>query len=156
MAKILYLVHRMPYPPNKGDKVRSYHLLQHLREKHRVYLGTFIDDADDEQHLGTLRALCADACIVPLHPRCARVASLAGLATGRALTLHYYEDAGLRRWVRETAARERFDAVVVYSSSMVQYADELPGVPCLIDFVDVDSAKWTAYAERHAWPLSWV
>ena len=156
VANLLYLVHRMPYPPNKGDKVRSYHLLQHLRRQHRVFIGTFIDDPDDARHVDTLRSLCVDAHVAPLHGRRARVASLAGLATGDALTLHYYRDAGLRRWVRETAARERIDAVVVYSSSMVQYADELPGVPVLIDFVDVDSAKWTAYADRHAWPMSWV
>ena len=47
MSDILYLVHRLPYPPNKGDKVRSYHLLRHLAARHRVFLGTFIDDPDD-------------------------------------------------------------------------------------------------------------
>ena len=47
MANLLYLVHRLPYPPNKGDKVRSYHLLQHLLARHRVFLGTFIDDPED-------------------------------------------------------------------------------------------------------------
>ena len=48
MANILYLVHRLPYPPDKGDKVRSYHLLKHLAERHRVFVGTFVDDPDDE------------------------------------------------------------------------------------------------------------
>ena len=60
MANLLYLVHRMPYPPNKGDKVRSYHLLKHLVARHRVFVGTFIDDPDDVQHLEALRAMCAD------------------------------------------------------------------------------------------------
>ena len=59
MAKLLYLVHRLPYPPDKGDKVRSYHLLRHLADKHEVYLGTFIDDANDAVHIPTLRSLCA-------------------------------------------------------------------------------------------------
>ena len=44
MARLLYLVHRLPYPPNKGDKVRSYHLLKHLARNHEIHLGTFIDD----------------------------------------------------------------------------------------------------------------
>jgi len=57
MANILYLVHRLPYPPNKGDKVRSYHLLKHLLRHHRVYLGTFIDDPEDDPHIATLRSL---------------------------------------------------------------------------------------------------
>ena len=59
MGNLLYLVHRLPYPPNKGDKVRSYHLLKHLLANHRVFLGTFIDDPADEQHIDMLRSMCA-------------------------------------------------------------------------------------------------
>ena len=155
MANLLYLVHRLPYPPNKGDKVRSYHLLKHLAARHRVFLGTFVDDPDDEVHLDTVRALCAGLHSVRLHPKPARIASLAGLVTGEALTLRYYRDAGLQRWVAQTAAAERLDAVVVFSSSMAPYAEGL-GLPTLVDFVDVDSAKWTQYAANHRWPLSWL
>jgi polysaccharide biosynthesis protein PslH len=156
MANVMYLVHRMPYPPNKGDKVRSYHLLRHLTAQHRVFVGTFIDDPDDEVHVSMLRSLCVDLHIAKLNPLRARVASMTGLLTGDALTLHYYRDGGLRRWVTETVTREAIDAVVVFSSSMAQYADCLGGVPLLVDFVDVDSAKWTAYADQHRWPLSWL
>ncbi len=156
MANLLYLVHRMPYPPDKGDKVRSYHLLRHLAARHRVFLGTFVDDPADLQHLSVLRTLCAGLHVVPMNPRTARLKSLAGLATGEALSVRAYRDAGLRRWVRDTVATEHIDGAVVYSSAVAQYADELAGRPLIVDFVDVDSAKWTAYAERHPWPLSWL
>ncbi len=155
MANLLYLVHRMPYPPNKGDKVRSYHLLKHLAVKHRVFVGTFIDDPDDEAHVDKLRSLCAGLHVAPLHPGRAKLGSLTGLLGGDALTLRYYRDAGLKRWVEQTARREKIDAVVVFSSSMAQYADGLK-LPMLVDFVDVDSAKWTHYASNHRWPLSWL
>lgn len=156
MAKLLYLVHRMPYPPNKGDKVRSYNLLKHLLGRHEVYLGTFIDDPDDEQHLPVLQQMCAEVHAARLHPATAKLASLRGLLTGEALTLPYYRDAGLTQWVRGLAERVELDAVVVFSSSMAQYAEALPELPLLVDFVDVDSAKWTDYAAAHAWPLSWL
>lgn len=156
MAKLLYLVHRMPYPPNKGDKVRSYHLLKHLAARHEVYLGTFIDDPDDAQHLPVLQAMCAEVHAPRLHPGTAKLASLRGLLTGEALTLPYYRDAGLARWVRELARRVPLDAVVVFSSSMAQYATELRELPMLVDFVDVDSAKWAEYADAHVWPMSWL
>ena len=155
MANLLYLVHRMPYPPNKGDKVRSYHLLKHLVARHRVFVGTFVDDPDDEVHVETLRGLCAAAHVSRLHPARARIGSLGGLLGGEALTLRYYRDAALQRWVQETARRERIDAVVVFSSSMAQYAEGL-GLPVWVDFVDVDSAKWTEYADHHRWPMSWL
>jgi sugar transferase (PEP-CTERM/EpsH1 system associated) len=156
MANLLYLVHRLPYPPNKGDKVRSYHLLKHLVARHRVFLGAFIDDPDDEAHVDTLRALCAGLHVARLDPRLARLASLGGLLSGEALTLRYYRDAGLARWVEQTVASQAIEVAVVFSSSMAQYADDYPQLPMLVDFVDVDSAKWTEYADAHRWPLSWL
>jgi len=156
MSKILLLVHRIPYPPNKGDKVRSYHLLQHLARRHEVFLGTFVDDPDDERHIDVVREFCSDACIVRLHPRWARLRSLGQLVRGGALTLGYYRDGGLARWARETIAQQGIDAAVVFSSSMAQYVQQASNVPVLIDFVDVDSQKWMQYSEVHRWPLSWV
>ncbi len=156
MANLLYLVHRLPYPPNKGDKVRSYHMLKHLASRHRVFLGTFVDDPDDERHVDTVAQLCAGMHAVRLDPRIAKAKSLAGLATGTPLSLAYYVDAGLRRWVAAVASAERIDASVVFSSAMAPYAQALPEVPMLLDFVDVDSAKWAQYADSNRWPLAWL
>ena len=156
MANILYLVHRLPYPPNKGDKVRSYHLLKHLLRHHRVYLGTFIDDPEDDPHIATLRSLCADLHVSRLNPRRAKIRSLKALLTGEALTLRYYRDASLKNWVDRTCRRRQIDVAVIFSSAMAQYVERIPRLTTVIDFVDVDSAKWTQYAPRHRWPLSWV
>jgi polysaccharide biosynthesis protein PslH len=156
MGKLLYLVHRMPYPPNKGDKVRSYHLLKHLAARHQVFLGTFMDDPEDEAHIATLRSLCTEVHVERLSPRRARLASLAGLLGDQALTLSYYRSAGLHSWVERVTAQHQLQAAVVFSSSMAQYAEGLDGVPMLVDFVDVDSAKWSQYAQERPWPLSWL
>jgi polysaccharide biosynthesis protein PslH len=152
MARILYLVHRLPYPPNKGDKVRSYHLLRHLAQRHEVLLGTFVDDADDVAHVPALSEWCSEVKAVRLRPGRARVASLSGLVAGEPLTLAYYRNAELLAWVRRLRG---IDAVVVFSSSMAQYAEGFEG-PVLVDFVDVDSAKWTDYAKARRWPMSWL
>ena len=159
MANLLYLVHRLPFPPNKGDKVRSYHLLKHLTARHQVFLGTFVDDPDDEVHVDTVRAMCAGLHVVRLNPTMAKLRSLAGLLNGQALSLGFYRDAGLKAWVIHTMAKHRIDATVVFSSAMAQYASQAGGVsasPMLVDFVDVDSAKWAQYASQRSWPLSWV
>ena len=156
MANILYLVHRLPYPPNKGDKVRSYHLLKHLSRRHRIFLGTFIDDPDDEVHVATVRALCADLHVTRLHPRRARVASLNALLAGDPLTLRYYRSPAMSDWVNQLCRANHIDAAVIFSSAMAQYVEDFQRLPTLIDFVDVDSAKWTQYAPRHRWPLSWL
>ena len=156
MANILYLVHRLPYPPNKGDKVRSYHLLKHLARRHRVFLGTFIDDPEDEAHVDAARALCAELHVSRLNPRLARLHSLTALASGEPLTLSYYRSTGLSKWVRQISQTHNIDAALIFSSAMAQYIEGFQRLPTLIDFVDVDSAKWTQYAPRHRWPLSWL
>ena len=156
MADLLYLVHRMPYPPNKGDKVRSYHLLKHLVSRHRVFLGTFIDDPADEPYIDTLRAMCAGVHVARLDPRNAKLRSLRGLLDGQALTLRYYRDAGLADWVDRTVREQGIGTAVVFSSSMAQYVEHRPEMRMLVDFVDVDSAKWSDYALAHRGPLSWI
>ena len=156
MANILYLVHRLPYPPNKGDKVRSYNLLKHLARQHRVFLGTFIDDSEDEQHIETLRSLCTILYVANLNPRYAKIRSLNGLLTGQPLTLRYYRDSSMRDWVKKTCKHHCIDAAVVFSSSMAQYVETIPHLCTIVDFVDVDSEKWTQYAPKHRWPLSWL
>lgn len=159
MGNLLYLVHRLPYPPNKGDKVRSYHLLKHLTASHRVFLGTFVDDPDDEQHIETLRAMCPDLHVAHLQPRWAKLRSLSGLLTHQALGLRYYRNTGLQTWVDSVLAKNQIEAIVIFSSVMAQYIPLRSGAalpPVLVDFVDVDSAKWTQYADNHAWPLSWL
>jgi sugar transferase (PEP-CTERM/EpsH1 system associated) len=156
MARLLFLAHRLPYPPNKGDKVRSYHLLAHLARRHEIYLATFIDDPDDWRHLGRVRAMCADMHVAALDPRLGRLRSLSGLWRGEALTLPYYRQRGVSDWVRATCARVHIDAAVVFSSAMAQYAQAIPGEATLVDFVDVDSAKWSQYASMRRWPMSWL
>lgn len=159
MSNLLYLVHRLPYPPNKGDKVRSYHLLKHLSQRHRVFLGTFVDDPADEAYVNTVRAVCPDLHVARLNPRTARLRSLTGLLTHQALGLRYYQDADLQTWVNQMLATHKMDAAIVFSSVMAQYVLRASGntlPPMLVDFVDVDSAKWTQYAASRPWPLSWL
>lgn len=157
MANVLYLVHRLPYPPDKGDKVRSYHLLRHLLQRHRVFLGTFIDDPEDEAHVAELKAMCPDLHIERINARLGKLASLRGLWSGEALSVTFYRRSAMHHWVSQVAKQFPLDASVVFSGAMAQFAlPLLPRVPMLVDFVDVDSTKWSQYAPEHRWPLSWL
>lgn len=156
MQDILYLTHRIPYPPNKGDKIRSWHLLKHLAQRYRVHLGTFIDDPDDWQHVDKVKALCDETYFAALNPRIARFRSLGALASNRPLTLDYYRNNALQQWV-DTVTKERaIERVLVFSSAMAQFVTEARQARRIIDFVDIDSDKWRQYAEKKSWPMSWL
>jgi sugar transferase (PEP-CTERM/EpsH1 system associated) len=154
METLLFLAHRLPYPPTKGDKVRSHHLLRHLAQRYRVVLGSFIDDPLDWQHVEKLGALCAEVHIEPI-VRWSRPIRCAGaLLTGEALTLPYFHSNALDEWVKDIVRRERIERAFVFSSPMAQYVLDLPRMRSIVDFVDLDSAKWGDYARRRPWPIS--
>ena len=154
MTDLLVLAHRLPYPPNKGDKVRSYHLVRHLARSHRIFLGTFVDDPVDEVHVPALRQLCEDVYVGRLFPRAAKIRSLCGIVTGEPLSLPFYREAGLSSWIERTLALHPIRTALVFSSPMAQYVISRPELNILMDFVDVDSAKWSQYAKSLDWPLS--
>ena len=156
MTKLLYLVHRIPYPPNKGDKIRSFHFLKALAEEYEVYLGTFIDDPDDRQYVETLKRFCSECFCVDLHPKLGKFKSLIGFLNGEALSLPYYRNKTLQDWVDSTIADQDIDRVLIFSSPMAQYIQSHPQLHFVADFVDVDSDKWRQYAENKSWPANWV
>ncbi len=156
MEDLLYLVHRIPYPPNKGDKIRSYHLLKHLAQRYRVHLGTFIDDPDDWQYVDRVKELCGRTHFARLNPNTARLRSLGGLITNQPLTLDYYRDGGLQAWVDRVLHELPIKRVLMFSSAMAQYVSQAGHVRRIIDFVDIDSDKWLQYAPKKSWPMNWI
>lgn len=156
MKELLFLVHRIPYPPNKGDKIRSFHLLKYLSKHFIVHLGTFVDDSKDWEYVAQVKPFCGETFFAPLAPRKARLCSLTGLVTGKALSLPYYAHQGLQAWVNEVVKQHSIDQVVVFSSPMAQYVENISMSRKVIDFVDVDSQKWAQYGKAKAWPMSWI
>jgi sugar transferase (PEP-CTERM/EpsH1 system associated) len=131
--------------------------LQHLAAKYRVHLGFFIDDPADLAHVPAVRGLVGSLCAVPLNRRIKTLASLRGLASGQALSLPYFFDRRMAGWVRRTMADLRPAAAFLFSSPMAQYLLSGPRpARVVMDFVDVDSAKWEQYAQRRRGPSAWL
>ncbi|MGH8280184.1 MAG: TIGR03087 family PEP-CTERM/XrtA system glycosyltransferase [Gammaproteobacteria bacterium] len=152
MSSVLFICHRLPWPPTKGDKIRSYHVLRRLAEHYNVYLGAFVDDAADWQYVSAVKALCADTCIRPLTRSRMRLRALGSLARGEALTVGVYRDRVMRRWVERVIAERKLDLALGYSSGIAPFLMRHSQVRRVMDFVDVDSDKWRQYAEmRHGW-----
>lgn len=150
---LLFLAHRIPYPPNKGDKIRSWHLLKHLAEHFSIYLGTFVDDPEDWQYADTLREHCGGVCFITRHPRLHKLWSARGLLYDEALSVTYYRSRALQRWVDNVVAQVPIERALVFCSPMAQFVAPTTAAgqsltSTVIDLVDVDSEKWHQYAEE--------
>lgn len=154
--EVLFLAHRIPYPPDKGDKIRSWRILELLTKRFRVHLAAFADDPNDLIHQDFLEGLCESARIVPLNPKSARLRSLKGFLTGAPLSFQYFRCATMAASIR--AIRQRpLAAEIVFSSSMTPYIQRpVAGRKRIVDFCDSDAEKWRGYAREASWPLSSV
>jgi len=152
MRDILFLAHRIPYPPDKGDKIRAWNILQHLAGRYRVHLGTFVDAPEDVCHIDHLRTICTSVFWRRLSPRVAALRGLRSLVSGASLTQGYFGDSGFGSEVERTIIRHRPSLIYIFSSAMAPYVAQQRAIRVILDMVDVDSEKWRQYAETAVWP----
>jgi sugar transferase (PEP-CTERM/EpsH1 system associated) len=155
-VKILYLCHRIPYPPNKGDKIRAFHQIQAIATRHEVDVFTLADDRRDLDYRDALAAHCHQLTVVYVHPKLARLRSLPYLLTATPLTVPCFYSAQLQAEVDKALSLRSYDRIFVYCSAMAQYVPDAGTIPVVTDLVDVDSNKWTQYAAHTKFPFSAV
>jgi len=153
--RILMLAHRIPYPPHTGDKVRAYHIARYLARRHQVTLAFFVDEPADLSCVQPLQEMVARVEFAQLWKPWGLCKGLVGLAIGTSLSLPYFSSRGLQRRVGRNGGAAGYDLIYVSSTPMAQYARGLR-VPVVMDFVDVDSDKWTQYAKHSRPPMSWL
>lgn len=151
MSEILFLAHRVPFPPDRGDKIRSNHLLRRIAELAPVHVGALADDAADLAEEGAVAAIADSHCIVrrsALLP----LAALAALGQGLPVSIAAFSSARLQRWVQQVLGTRPISAIFVFSGQMAQYVPPEFRGRVVMDFVDVDSAKFEAYAQTGTLP----
>ncbi len=152
MLKILFLTHRFPFPPDRGDRIRSHAIIRHLAERHQISLASIVERPPDDGALRDARSLCASVDIGTVS-RLRHLAAACCLATMTPLTLPLFRSAALRAKIDRRLATESFDLIFIYCSSMAPYVLGRTAVPTVIDFIDVDSQKWLDYARASAFPM---
>ena len=148
---ILFLAHRLPFPPDRGDRIRGYHIVRHLAERARVHLVAFADREAEAPVAPEFRDLLASCAVVVRRKSRARAAGEA-LLTGKPLSLTAFADARIAAAVERVGA---VDAAYVFSGQMAQY---LPvAASCTVmDFVDLDSVKFADYAAGASCGMRWL
>jgi sugar transferase (PEP-CTERM/EpsH1 system associated) len=153
-VRILFLSQRVPYPPDRGDKITTSKLIERMRREHSVRCVAFAHGVADEAGARELERLGVPIRTVPYHDRRAKLGALPLLLTRTPLTLGVYGSSALQRIVDEEIAKA--DLAYAYSSSMGAFLERHAGKPRVMHFGELDSDKWRQYAERSTPPMSWV
>jgi sugar transferase (PEP-CTERM/EpsH1 system associated) len=146
--RLLYLVHRVPFPPDKGDRIRNFHVLKFLSQRATVHLACLADERVPADAVAALSHLCERVAIVHAGGWQRWVHAFRHLLAGQPITTGAFWSPRFRDVVCQWARRTWYDAAVASASSMVPYLrlDDLAKVPAVVDLVDVDSQKWADYA----------
>jgi sugar transferase (PEP-CTERM/EpsH1 system associated) len=146
---LLFLAHRIPYPPNKGDKIRSFNELDFLSKHFDVRLGCLVDNPEDFKHVKFLQERFGEVGAFGLSPKWARLPSMAwDFLRSKPLSVSWFRNKALLNWTRKQWEERRPDAVFIFSGQMAQYLPREALKSAIIDFCDVDSHKWSQYADR--------
>ncbi len=154
--KILYICQRVPYPPDRGDKIASYHAIRHLQTRHDVTVATLADSSEELQNARKLEEKGFRVICVRRSPLVSRLSVLGALLGKTPLSVAHYRSRSLFEALAREAKENEVELVITFCSSMGQYAAVFPATPEIVDFVDLDSQKWDLYARWTAWPKSLI
>jgi len=155
----LFLCHRLPFPPNKGDKIRSHALFKHLAERGPVHLACFIDETDDLQYRDEVVRLAGGKCLIePINKATKGLRAIEAVMRGESVTTAFFSSLAMRNWIDEIVTKKAIGDTIVFGSAMAPYLLKHRAMcrRAIFDMVDVDSDKWRQYARSSTGPKRWV
>ena len=151
---VLVVCHRFPFPPKRGGKIRPFKVIRHLHEQgHRVVVASLVRSAEEADEGQGLAQFCAEYDMVQVNETVQNLRTVGCLATTLPSSMGYFHSPELARRLEARLQRERFDLIFVHCSSVARYVEHV-SVPRILDFGDMDSQKWLAYAKYKPFPLS--
>lgn len=152
--KILYVCHRVPYPPQRGGKIRPFNMISHFSQKHEVTVASLARSSEELADSAGLEQHCKELICERVTPLAAGARMLARTLTRTPFSMGYFFSPALKSRITTAIERERFDLIFVHCSSVAQYVADVAGTPKILDFGDMDSQKWLIYSQLRAFPLS--
>jgi polysaccharide biosynthesis protein PslH len=154
--RIFFICQRVPFPPDRGDKITTFNEIRHLSTKHEVHVFCLADGRRDLDNIPDLLSYARSATAVPVIGWMGKLRALKALFTGGSLSAAAFNEAELHEAIRQKFAELRPDLIMIYSCNVAQYAEHFPQVPRIMQFAELDSSRWGQFARRSRPPLRWV
>lgn len=152
--RVLFVCHRFPFPPTRGGKIRPFNIIRHLNQRHDVTVASPVRSAEELEAGAGLANYCSRVITEKVSPPAALARMVARLPTPTPSSMGYFYSPGLARRIAREVERTRFDLIFVHCASVAPYIADVTFAKKLLDFGDMDSQKWLAYAKARALPLS--
>jgi sugar transferase (PEP-CTERM/EpsH1 system associated) len=154
--RIFFVCQRVPFPPDRGDKITTFNEVRHLSSAHEVHVFCLGDGVRDLDNISGLNAYAKSVTAVPMSGWASKLRALRALVTGKPLSVAAFAEARLHSAIRRKFDELRPDLIMVYSCNVAQYAEHFADVPRIMQFAELDSSRWGQYAERSRIPLKWI
>jgi len=154
-VNILFLSHRFPYPPTRGDKIRSFNMVKYLSEQgHDVTVASLSRSDEETAECQGIEDYCDKFTLVQVNETLQNVRMVSRLLSKDPSSMGYFYSRDLQHKVNQLLKYNQYDLIVVFSSSAAQYVEHVTDIPKMLDFCDMDSQKWLAYVDYKKWPIS--
>jgi polysaccharide biosynthesis protein PslH len=154
--RIFFICQRVPFPPDRGDKITTSNEIRHLSTNHQVHVFCLADGKQDLDNIPGLRRYAQSVTAVPVNGWKSKLRALEALFVGGPLSVAAFNEAKLHNIIRQKFAELQPDLIMVYSCNVGQYAEHFPQVPRIMQFAELDSSRWGQFARRSRPPLRWV
>jgi sugar transferase (PEP-CTERM/EpsH1 system associated) len=154
--RIFFICQRVPFPPDRGDKITTFNEIRHLSTKHEVHVFCLADGRRDLDNVPDLLSYARSVIAVPVIGWTGKLRALKALFAGRPLSVAVFNEVKLHDAIRQKFAEIRPDLIMIYSCNVAQYAEHFPQVPRIMQFAELDSSRWGQFARLSRPPLRWV
>jgi len=154
--RIFFIGQRVPFPPDRGDKITTYNEIRHLSTKHEVHVFCLADGRRDLDNIPGLRRYAKSVTAVPVVGWASKLRALDAMLAGKPLSVAAFNEAKLHDGVTRKFSELQPDLIIVYSCNVAQYAEHFPQVPRIMQFAELDSSRWGQFARRSRLPMRWV
>src|SRR5262249_24273101 len=152
--KILFACHRFPFPPNRGGKIRPFNMIRHLSQHHSVVVASLDESAQELREGDDLKNYCTEVITEVLPVPVRWMQACRALVTRTPSSVAYFYSSRLQQRIRNIFCENDFDVVFVHCAFVAQYVVNSQGGFRILDYGDIDSAKWFAYSQAREMPLS--
>ncbi|MCB2092497.1 MAG: TIGR03087 family PEP-CTERM/XrtA system glycosyltransferase, partial [Alphaproteobacteria bacterium] len=95
-----------------------------------------------------------DFILVEINEFIQKIRMVSRLLSSDPSSMGYFYSGELQKKVNQLLEKQKFDLIVVFSSSAAQYVEHVTDTAKMLDFCDMDSQKWLAYVDYKKWPIS--